>query len=432
MQLQDMLSYLYNLTDYSPENADYKDELISIINQNYINIFLDKPWNFAQKEAVLTCWPDETLDVTITIGDATVAGATSFPLWCTDQIIEIDSIEYTIKSRVSSSEIELTTSITGSASGTYSAIVKHRYIDMPRDCISILEISRRKKVSADTNEGSIIPIERVVDEHVSLDMSTTGMPTNWIPYDDIQIPSPVRTPSITSNSSAPTYPVPVNGTYKAFYTFYKSQGGTVRESGPSPIASLAAVTTSSEILLTNMQNTGASSGLKKYVYYKTPESNVYRRHTGSTISETTTTLGGPIQINTDYLTNETTDPRYFHGGGSTQRVRLHPRQDEIVYITVRYIYQPPHILEDTDSPEMPNSAHMAIVYKAMEEVLFKQNNVTESRIYADKAERELIKLSQRFLSIENYETKKGSWSNSLYSVNGRGSFGPFQRNITRV
>jgi len=54
--------------------------------------------------------------------------------------------------------------------------------------------------------------------------------------------------------------------------------------------------------------------------------------------------------------------------------------------------------DDHDQPETPIDTHRYIVYRTLEEMLFKHNQDVQSAYYAKKAEKELQKIEERYLT----------------------------------
>jgi len=55
-------------------------------------------------------------------------------------------------------------------------------------------------------------------------------------------------------------------------------------------------------------------------------------------------------------------------------------------------------MDDVDQPECPIDCHRYIVYRALEEMLFKHNQDAQSVYYGKKAEKELQKIEERYLT----------------------------------
>ena len=84
--------------------------------------------------------------------------------------------------------------------------------------------------------------------------------------------------------------------------------------------------------------------------------------------------------------------------GNYQRFRLYPRQSTDTEVVVRYQYRPMMLIEDTDAPEYPASHHQYLAYRALSDLYVKHDNIPQHKIYLDKAETEMLKMEQRYLT----------------------------------
>ena len=67
-------------------------------------------------------------------------------------------------------------------------------------------------------------------------------------------------------------------------------------------------------------------------------------------------------------------------------------------MTVRYMYKPPRLVEDHDTPEFPNAHHLVLAYMALEQIYMKTDNLTQSNMYRMKADSEVVKMEKRYLT----------------------------------
>ena len=91
-------------------------------------------------------------------------------------------------------------------------------------------------------------------------------------------------------------------------------------------------------------------------------------------------------------------PRLKTDVTTRMRIRLHPRPTQTTPITIRYISYPMGIEDDNDQPECPVDTHRYIVYRTLEEMLFKHNQDVQSAYYGKKADKELQKIEERYLT----------------------------------
>ena len=112
------------------------------------------------------------------------------------------------------------------------------------------------------------------------------------------------------------------------------------------------------------------------------------------VAETTVSITN-ITLPAQYLISQTRLPE---NSGNYKRIRLYPRQDTDYDVSLRYIYQPPRLIENTDVPEFPPSHHRYLVYRACQELFVKHDNLSHSEVYKRKADVELLRLENNYLS----------------------------------
>ena len=58
MNLKQIREQIKNITDYSPDLQAYSNQIDSLINNSYFNLWRSKRWSFAQKTEFLDAYPD--------------------------------------------------------------------------------------------------------------------------------------------------------------------------------------------------------------------------------------------------------------------------------------------------------------------------------------------------------------------------------------
>ena len=381
-----------NKRSYRPTIA--RDEVNQIVNQIYIEFFTDRPWSFAQDTVDLQVYKDVTDSTgTLAAGTATInVGTAGFFLssWMEGMILEIgnttnDNGEYIIQKVVSGTQAILEDfSAVDNVAATASFTVKQRYVDMPSDCVMPVSVGIRSITQGPHTH--FYALSRLRDEQLNLLLSITGLPTDWVLYDDISIIQPVTPPTLSLSGTGTFTEV---GTYYAKYTFIEGN----RESAPSPEASVEVVATT-QINATNLQNTGVNSGTLKRMYVRTAASKAYYRVTNADVAETTN-FQNNLALDASYLSKGVRLPG---NGGNYQRVRLYPRQDTDYKVSIRYLKCPDLLIEDSDTPDFPVVHHRYLVYRACQELFVKHDNLAHSELYRKKADAELFRIEQRFLS----------------------------------
>tara|TARA_R110002020_G_scaffold42826_4_gene125002 strand:+ start:1214 stop:2482 length:1269 start_codon:yes stop_codon:yes gene_type:complete len=409
MNLSEMRSMVGSIVDYDPNVQTYRDEVNQIVNQIYIEFFTDRPWSFAQDTVDLQVYKDVTDSTgTLSSGASTVTVADpNFFLssWMQGMILEISSTdndngEYIIQKVVSGAQVILEGfTAVDNVAATAGVTVKQRYVDMPQDCVMPVSVGIRDVVQGPHTH--FYALSRLRDEQLNLLLSITGLPTDWILYDDTSIIQPVTPPTLALSGTGTFTEV---GTYYAKYTFIE---GT-RESAPSPEASVEVVATT-QINATNIQATGTNSGTLKRMYVRTAASKAYYHVSNVDIPEATD-LQNNLALDATYLSKGVRLPEH---GGNYQRVRLYPRQDTDYKVNIRYLKRPDLLIEDSDTPDFPVVHHRYLVYRACQELFVKHDNIAHSEVYRKKADIELLKIEQRFLT-----TGAQMWVKEAFSQDG--------------
>ncbi|QDP52859.1 MAG: hypothetical protein Tp1111DCM603221_38 [Prokaryotic dsDNA virus sp.] len=394
MNLAEMRSMVGSIVDYDPNVQTYRDEVNRILNELYLDFFTDRPWKFAQETEEVQVYRDVTVtNVSIAAGNntVTVAAGTPFLSWMEGAIVEIqgaadvDNGEYEII-KVTPTVLYLDNFSASASPGGLTVTVKQRFIDMPEDCSEVLAIGIRSPTSG--TQAHFDYLSRARDEELSLLLSSTGLPTDWLIYDDVTMTQPVLQPVLDADSSGTRYSTV--GTYHVHYTFVHKN----KESAPSPVASATATTGSWQLDLSNIQNTGANSGIFKRFYLKTTTNSAFYQVTNADIDELAMTIDD-LNVAADHLVNARRLPE---NDGHYKRVRLYPRQDTDYLVEVRFVYRPDRLIEDTDVPEFPPDHHRYLVYRACQELFVKHDNLQHSELYRRKADAELVRIQNLYLS----------------------------------
>ena len=394
MNLAEMRDMVGSIVDYDPNVQTYKDEVTRILNELYLDFFTDRPWKFAQETEEVQIYKDVTVtDGVINAGQNTITSASNpFLDWMEGAIVEIKGAadanngEYVIaKSTTGVLYLEAFSSTQNKAGLT--VVIKQRFIDMPEDCNEVLSLGIRSPTAGTTAHFEYL--SRARDEEYSLLLSSTGLPTDWLIYDDVTMTQPVLQPTLAADAAGTTWSQV--GTYYVQYTFVHKN----KESAPSPVASVASPTSGNwQLDLTNVQNTGTNSGIFKRFYLRTTTSQAFYQVSNAIIDETTLLINN-LNVAVDYLANARRLPE---NDGHYKRVRLYPRQDDDYLVEVRFVYRPDRLIEDTDVPEFPPAHHRYLVYRACQELFVKHDNLQHSELYRRKADTELLRIENTYLS----------------------------------
>ena len=393
MNLAEMRSMVGSIVDYDPNVQTYKDEVNRIINELYLDFFTDRPWKFAQETQEIQIYKDVTVTAcAIAVGANTLIKLTpSFSDWMEGAIVEIsgatvaaDNGEYVIaKSAATTLYLE---GFSGSTAETVTAKIKQRFIDMPEDCSEVLSIGIRNPTQG--TKAHFDYLSRARDEELALLLSSTGLPTDWLIYDDVTMNQPVLQPTLVANAAGTTWSEV--GTYYVHYTFVHKN----KESAPSPVATATGTTGNWRLDISNIQNTGTNSGIFKRFYLRTTTNSAFYQVSNADINEAAVSATD-LNVAVDYLINARRMPE---NDGHYKRVRLYPRQDTDYLIEARFVYRPDRLIEDTDVPEFPPDHHRYLVYRACQELFVKHDNLQHSEMYRRKADVELLRIENLYLS----------------------------------
>jgi hypothetical protein len=163
---------------------------------------------------------------------------------------------------------------------TVTAKIKQRFIDMPEDCSEVLSIGIRNPTQG--TKAHFDYLSRARDEELALLLSSTGLPTDWLIYDDVTMNQPVLQPTLVANAAGTTWSE--HGTYYVHYTFVHKN----KESAPSPVATATANYWKLALgYFKHVQNTGTNSGMFKRFYLRTTTNSAFYQVSNADIDETT-------------------------------------------------------------------------------------------------------------------------------------------------
>ena len=415
MNLQDIRQYIANIIDYDPTtNREYSQQIDDIINHHYQMLFSTKEFTFAQKEVRINAYTDTTRTATgnySAISKLTIVDATSdLPSWIEGNIVEIKGTEYTVLYR---DPATLTRFYIDASFGSFTAETikfKQRFIRLPEDCISLLQVGRRSYQISPTDVGRFIPLTRYEDEYYNLPLDEVNIPNYWIMQDSISMKTPTVAPSVSANTTSAGQGVRSVRVAQTYVKWDASGEQDEMESGLSKF--------SDEIELSDTQQLRVALPVlpsripfarRIYIY----NANNTQEFDGI-YSVTKVDVGGGGNIDIDFTQSSFEDgtfvlenDRFDYPEGYRQQLRLYPRQGEDFNLSVRFIYRPARLMENTDTPELPQSHHLVLAYACLMDVLGKHDNPTLAGIYRRKYEREVVKMEQRFLTQKPRRFVKG-------------------------
>jgi len=421
-----MLSMAGSILDYSPDVPSYRAELRRFINQAYKELFSNDVWLFAQREDHLTIYPDLSIEgLSIVIGadgNAQLQDPLSRALFRPRMAGYI--IEFTASGGPVAAPFELQVRIVmdgnnlvledkngrdvsgASYAGTgMNVTIKQRYIDMPLDCVDVLSVTLRYPSQ---ERQPFYNLTRWEDEAWMLNMDLIARPTNFVLAEDVIVPAPVITP-VLNNLGAVANTVPVAGDWDVVYVHSLGE----RLSAPSPNSTVVTFTATDGMSVSGMQNNGSddSTGLQKKVYVRSPDSDAFYEVQTPQVKESVTTTGSPngLAISTSYQLSQYRMPEHE---GIYKRIRMYPRQDEELTITVRYLARPFRLLDDGDIPMFPPEYHQLLVFRCCEQLFIKHGNGPLAELYRERAEAVLARMQKRYKTTRSQMMVKGNFTQS--------------------
>ncbi len=406
MNLGQIIDRCGNILDYAPSLTSYRNEVRDIVNMVYLEMFGERPFQFAQKTVKVPAYKDVlsgTKSVTLSGASVTI-GNPFFEDYMEGMVLEIagsttasNNKEFLIAKVSSATVAYLNTdddtpavlvSDSSLSNSSLNVKVKHRYVDLPEDCIQSLSVAIRKP--GDAASQPIEYLTMFMDEALNLDLDEVSKPTDFIHMSPIHVLGPPLAPTVANAGSGAA--VPDAGDYDAVYTVINMG----RESSPSPVSAFATLTAPNKLQVQAMLNQTLNSGRSKKVYVRGPVSDVFY-YVGEA-GEGTATLDVTLATTPSYLTDRNTYPKLPENDGLYTRLRLYPRQDEDYDLTVRYLFRPPKLIDESDVPLIPAQSHIYLVYRTCQELFSKHNNTAQSQFYQMKADRELQNIMNRYMS----------------------------------
>ena len=416
--LKDIRDFVKRNLDYTPTSTDFDKTLNQLINVQYMDLFTAKPYNFAQKEAKVKVYKDiETTNASINLVTKliTVPGASEdFPTWCEGQVASVnhgtleEEIELTY--RVDADNAYYKGDLT-SVAGTKTITIKNRYIDLPEDCVEVLNVSRRSLEITANNTGMYQAISRYQEEWHNLPLDETGEPYYWVYHDEAHIEAPrfLTVAATVSGAGHGVRTLQISGAF--VYRGANSDDYGKRYSGVSPETTITLA--DNQILQVSFTGNYSAEGFYKTVYFRNEENGWYNTRILDLKVPTTFTATYPLELSelqsNDVQVNYAKPPE---NGGNTKRIRLYQRQDEDYELSVRYVYRPKNMNEDQDTVEIPSShAIYAIGYAVLENMAMNTDNDQRSVYYQKKKEQALDELDSHFLTSQARRYVKSYMSN---------------------
>ena len=415
MNLREIREYIANVIDYDPQsNSDYTAQIDTIINYHYRMLFSAKEFTFAQREKKIEVYTDVTVSATATYNAVTnittIYAIMGLPKWAEGNIVDIDGIDHDVLYYEPGNLNECYILGNKGYGGSKDIKFNNRFIRLPVDCVSLLQVGRRSMTVAPSAVGRYVPLTRFEDEYYNLPLDEVNIPNYWVIQDDFMLTAPTTPPIVAALAAPAGKGVRTVRCAQSYLKWEKNGVDGEVESGLSPFTD--------PIQLSDTQ-------ILNITYPALPEATPYARRIYIVDDNSPQFFKGVYRI--DYAFPKTatsqsatfTEDQFSNGTfvldknrfeypeGYRQQLRLYPRQSEDFELSVRYIYKPPALQEDTDTPELPPSHHLVLAYACLMDILNKHDNFALGRIYKKKYEEEVIKMDQRFLTQKPRRFVKG-------------------------
>jgi hypothetical protein len=385
--------------NYDPANDSYELDLDRKINAAQVKVLGSHRWSFAQRESLVTVFPDYTeagipvilgqdfVDLTLISAEArrAIDGHTLFLTSATG----VQSQTYNISfADLAGIRVYLTSPIT-QATGTYTVTVQYREIALPGDTASVeglLDLS----VGIPEPQRAMTKLNRDV---VRLDPNTTGRSLYFIPSTSVKTPTPRAVSGVAT----------VVAVGQGVRTLYIYQTFTLagRESALS--APVEYKLTDLQTLTFTPPAIQPSTGLYRKFYFTCPAIGIKRPVlVDASVPEGIDPLGGTtlapdLSLATisseDYLT--TVIP--YTALGQYQRFNLWPHPALVTEYQVRVQVLPQPMIEDGDSPLIPPDAAQVIEYEATSNNAIRLDNPSLAAMYKDLRNASYRSMQQTYL-----------------------------------
>ena len=330
----------------------------------------------------------------------------------------------------SSPQVDWGTATLDSITGT----VQQRYLTLPNDCTDVLGMSIRNLNEGDSGSGTnalgrIYNLTRRRDEELDLRYDLEGTPTDFVVYDgypehtvDINqfVPRAGKDFNVTVAASGAGWP-------QGKYEFKMSYVWRGVEGQLSDAFSLTIGANEVPSFITLDTTKQGFQGLRKKFYVRavavdgttsgTTHEELFFRDLSAAVNKVSPNTGAS-QYSFFLIDDDETTVNWGQSGnlsitaiedlfrfaregvnlGYRKRLRLYPRPSSITPMEIRYIYTPEDLADDYDRPSCPDDTHRYLVYRVCAEAFMKHNNPDMADYYDKKAEKELLKIDNKYLT----------------------------------
>ena len=458
MNLADLIDFAGNLTDYDPVNATYTAQLTALLNDAQARILGDRLWPFAQPERDFSVLTDRTYSVSAVNGSGTVTGG-PFPV-SSSLVLPGSTLEGAVLTWTDTAGVVHThecryVSATNTlfidrdyagVTGTYTATARWRHIYLPPDTATVTSVTNPQAAGVQGAQPSIPlpvpPLSRFERDQAALDPSLLGTPEFYLQADARTVPAPrsclgvtVGTPGAGRGTRTLTvYMVNVRDPSAPAAQYYGPGVSGGYESGLSrPITVTLGDT--QELVLTPETIPNTSGYYRRY--YATCEALGIkapfrlRDANNASFNRDTVPPPGGVSFSPDtsvsYLSSQTFQTRqlrYVPSAGVYQSVLLYPHPTADQPLRIRRLIAPQKMVEDQDTPLIPEAFSQVIAYTALEQLCTKADNLAMAQVYARKAASLYAQMEQQYLGQPPRRIVKGQGAEPWPNLFGQLRFTP--------
>lgn len=452
MNLAQIRGRIKNQIDYTPVPSVALSRYIDgVINDAYNDIWLTRPFTFNIKEEEIRVWDDITptdltwntnITCTFTVNSNVITFSAS-PIQSAS--IPDDEVRdkyigafiqaggnggieyYQIVAQRSSTQWKIDRPFIGPTAAYTGWKIIHRYSYLPQDTIEIMDITFNNFPINGSRRGKIHSVPQRLANSYNFDEEVTGgKPVFYVPYSKHHTQESVNELSLAVAGAGSGIGV---GPWVFGYTMVDADGA---ESGMCDVKQIAGVAGTDQVTisLANAVNIGdASTDVRYKIYFAhkaTGQDNYKFFHIG--------TIGALVDaaLVTSIVWTSTENNKFKRGGYrdqwkevvSSKYVRFQPRPqtvDETItnpdpnnwnkskktFYTLRYLYKPDTLVNDYDTPKIPEEFHHLIVDRALIDVHMKYNNPQAAQIHQQKFDERMVRLQARYASERDATVQRG-------------------------
>ena len=366
MNCEDIIVDIEGRLDHRPDHASWRAGLFRRINDVYLPLMEEQPWDWMWRRLTLTVYADDTLTVSVTNGDFRITPSTAVQAaWLGQTFVGPDGAEYEItKSSTALAYFSVKPAYAGSTNAAGTGYVRYNRYTLPSDLGDMSTLLVRTQTQQ--------PIPMLASQFEAgrpLDETVTGDPPAYCVLDkQLQDRPPLETLAGAATVGAG---LTSGVTYSYFYAFY--QGG--RLSGRSNVVSVTPSGANLQVSLSGIETTTANSGIVKYLY-RAGADGLYRYI--AEIAEATV-----VYVDAGAVASETV---LWDDQAVYRTFRTWPRPSADRALELQYHRRPQRMQRLAQVPEFPQTFHKVLVHLVCAEVLSGWGNSAEAQVQLGLAE----------------------------------------------